>query len=711
MEPRDATEAAVASVFCEVLGVERAGAHDGFFGLGGQSLLAARLVSRLDARFEIELPLRALFEAPTVAGLAARIEALRTAAPQAAETPAPEPLVGLGASPEPPPLLPAAGVRPASFAQERFWFIDQMGGGAAYNISWPLRLRGALDVVALERALNEIVRRHEILRSRFAVEDGRPVQVIEPSRPVSLEFVDLSEEMDREREAQILIDECTQAAFDLAQGPLIRASVLRLEPAEHILQVVVHHVAADGASKVVFFRELGALYAAYRDNRPAALPEPPIQYADFAQWQRSALQGERLERNLAHWSSELDGIPAGLELPADHPRPEVATLRGGWLRTKLAHDTVERLNGLARREGATLFMVMLAAFEVLLHRYSGQEEVVVGTPVDTRGRVELEQLIGPFVNTLVLRGDLSGAPTFRELLGRVKLRTLDAIEHQELPFERLVEALAPERELGRHPLFQALIALNPPEPAIQLQGLEIEELDTKKTASRVDLTLLLQQREQGLDLIWEYSSDLFEPDTARQMADHFLRLLDSILASPELPIDELVLLGEGDQPPARIEEGERTFPVFCLHERFEEQARQTPDAVAVSHEDESLSYRELNERANRLAHHLRALGVAPDALVALCLGALARARGRGARGAEGRRRLRPARSRVSGRAARVRAARLRRGRARHAGGACSTGSPRRRRRRSCASTVTCRRSSGRAPTTRRPRPSPRTSPM
>ena len=617
-EPRDATEAAVASVFCEVLGVDRAGAHDDFFGLGGQSLLAARLVSRLDARFEIELPLRALFEAPTVAGLAAHIEAL-TAAPQAPQTPAPEPLVGLDASPEPPPLLPVAGVRPASFAQERFWFIDQIGAGAAYNISWPLRLRGALDVVALERALNEIVRRHEILRSRFAVEDGRPVQVVEPSRPVSLEFVDLSGETEREREAQRLIDERTQAPFDLAEGPLIRASLLRLEPAEHVLQVVVHHAAADGGSKVVFFRELGALYGAYLDNRPAALPEPPIQYADFARWQRSTQQGERLERELAHWSRELDGIPAGLELPSDRPRPEAATLRGAWLRTKLADDTLERLGGLARTEGATLFMVMLAAFEVLLHRYSGQEDVVVGTPVDTRGRAELEQLIGPFVNTLVLRSDLSGAPSFRELLDRVKRRTLDAIEHQELPFERLVEALAPERELGRHPLFQALIALNPPEPAIELQGLEVEELDTEKTASRVDLTLLLQQREQGLDLIWEYSSDLFEPDTVRQMADRFLCLLDSIVSSPELPIDELSLLREDERQPAGIEEGERTFPVFCLHERFEEQARRTPDAVAVRHEDESLSYRELNELANRLAHRLRALGVKPDALVALCL--------------------------------------------------------------------------------------------
>jgi amino acid adenylation domain-containing protein len=622
VKPRNATEAVVAEVFCEVLGVDRAGANDDFFELGGQSLLAARLISRLDARLEIELPLRALFETPTVAGLAAGVEALLATTPQTPETAAPEPSqTAASSSPEPPPLLPAAGVRPASFAQERFWFIDQIGAGAAYNISWPLRLRGALDVVALERALNEIVRRHEILRTRFAVEDGRPVQVIEPSRLLSLDFVDLSEEPERERDAQRLIDEATQAPFSLAEGPLIRASLLRLGPEEHILQLVVHHAAADGGSKVVFFRELAALYAAYRDNRPAALPAPPIQYADFAQWQRSALQGGRLERELAHWSRELEGIPAGLELPSDRARPEVASLRGGWLRAKLADDTLERLNALARAEGATLFMVMLAAFEVLLHRYSGQEEVVVGTPVDTRGRAELEQLIGPFVNTLALRGDLSGEPSFRELLGRVKRRTLDAIEHQELPFERLVEALAPERELGRHPLCQVLIALNPPEPAIRLQGLEVEELDTEKTASRVDLTLLLQQRERGLDLVWEYSSDLFEPATVQQMADRFLRLLDSIVSHPEQPIDELSLLGEGEheQPPATSAEGERAFPVFCLHERFEEQARRTPDAVAVRHEGESLSYRELGERANRLAHRLRALGVSPDTLVALCL--------------------------------------------------------------------------------------------
>jgi amino acid adenylation domain-containing protein len=625
LEPRNTIETAVASVFCEVLGVARAGAHDDFFGLGGQSLLGARLISRLDARFDIELPLRALFEVPTVAGLAARIDALLAVPLQAPETASPVTpempgsLLGLTAPSEAPPLFPAAGVRPASFAQERFWFIDQIGAGAAYNISWPLRLRGVLDVAALERALNEIVRRHEVLRSHFAVEDGRPVQVIERSLSISLEFVDLSEQT--ERGAQTLIDERTQAPFSLAGGPLIRASLLRLAPTDHILQVVVHHAAADGGSKVVFFRELGALYSAYLDNRPAALPEPPIQYADFAQWQRSTLQGERLERELAHWSSELDGIPAGLELPSDRPRPEVATLRGGWLRSKLAADTLERLNGLARGEGATLFMVMLAAFEVLLHRYSGQDDVVVGTPVDTRGRTELEQLIGPFVNTLVLRGDLSGAPSFRELLGRVTRRTLDAIEHQELPFERLVEALAPERELGRHPLFQALIALNPPEPAIQLQGLEVEELDTEKTASRVDLTLLLEQRERGLDLIWEYSSDLFEVETVQQMADHFLCLLDSIVSHPELGIDELSLLREGEHEHllATFAGGQATFPVFCLHERFEEQVRRTPDAVAVRYEQETLSYGELNARANRLAHRLRALGAAPDALVALCL--------------------------------------------------------------------------------------------
>jgi amino acid adenylation domain-containing protein len=617
-EPRNATEAAVASLFCEVLGVDRAGAHDDFFALGGQSLLAARLVSRLDARFGVELPFRVLFEAPTVAGLAAGIEALLSTAGQAPQATESEPLVAEPpAGREPSPLLTTASVRPASFAQERFWLIDQLGAGAAYNISWPLRLRGALDAVALERALNEIVRRHEILRSRFADEDGRPVQVVEPSRAVELEFVDLSGESEREREAQRLVDERTQAPFELAKGPLLRACLLRLGPDEHILQIVVHHAVADGGSKVVFFEELGALYGAYRDNRPAGLSEPPLQYADFARWQRSALDGEQLERELAHWSRELDGIPGSLELPSDRPRPEVATLRGGWLRTKVDDDTLDRLGRLASAQGATLFMAMLAAFEVLLHRYSGQEQVVVGTPVDTRGRAELEQLIGPFVNTLVLRGDLSGAPSFRELLGRVKQRTLDALEHQQLPFERLVEALAPERELGRHPLFQALIALNPPEPAIRLGELEVQELDTKKTASRVDLTLLLQQREQGLELIWEYSSDLFERETVQRMAERFLCLLDSILRDPELPIDELALARDGEREQAGAEQGERMFPVFCLHERFAEQARLTPDAVAVRYEQESLSYRDLNARANRLAHRLRSLGVRADTLVAL----------------------------------------------------------------------------------------------
>jgi len=616
--PRTDPERAIAELWSEVLGVERIGVHDDFFELGGQSLLAARLMGRLDSRLGVELPLRALFESPTVAGLAARVPAL----PAAVDPGLSAAVDTVTATTESPPLVPMARVRRASFAQERFWFIDQVAGSSgAYNISWPVRLRGGLDVASLQRALSEIVRRHEVLRTRFAAEEGRPMQVIDAPGAVTLELIDLSRQADPEDRARRVVDQQTQAPFDVAQGSPLRALLIRLGSEDHILQIVIHHIAADGWSKAVLFGELGALYPAFADDRPSPLPELPVQYGDFAEWQRSWLQGERLERELAYWTAQLRGAPTVLELPSDRPRPAVASLRGAWLRTAVPGALIERLGALGRDGGATLFMVMLAGFEVLLYRYTGQTDVVIGAPVDTRSRAELEQLIGPFVNTIVLRNDLSGSPSFRELLGSVRGRTLDAIEHQELPFERLVEALAPERDLTRHPIIQALLALNPPDPKIALAALEAEELETAKAASRVDLTLLLQQQQDGFDAVFEYSTDLFDAETIEEMAHHFLRLLEAIVADPDRPIDELSLLEDPERAKllSAFADHTRPFDVALLHERFESQARRTPDAVAVVHEHQTLSYRELNERANRLAHHLRETAVGAETLVALCL--------------------------------------------------------------------------------------------
>jgi amino acid adenylation domain-containing protein len=613
---RTDTERALADLWSEVLGVGEPDAGEDFFALGGQSLLAARLVSRIDSRFGIELPLRALFESPTIAGLAARIDAVTGTAAAPAEAPA--------LAPSTPSLLAAARTRPTSFAQERFWFIDQLSReSAAYNISWPLRLRGALDVVALERAVQEVVRRHEVLRTRFADEAGRPVQVIDPAGTVAVEFLDLSSEPDPDARAQALVDERTQTPFDLETGPLLRVTVLRLGQADHVLQLVVHHIAADGASRSVLFGELGALYAALLDNRPAALAPLPLQYADYAEWQRAALGPQRLERELKHWQTVLAGMPSLLELPSDRPRPAISTLQGAWIRSRVDAELLQGVAALARSEGSTLFMAMLAAYLVLLHRYSGQDEIAVGTPVDTRGRPELEPLIGPFVNTVVLRGDLSSEPSFRDLLGRVQASTLDAIDHQELPFERLVAALAPDRDLGRHPLFQAMFALHDEAAPIELEGLHVQELQTEKTAARVDLTLLLTRDRTGLDAVWEYSSDLFDPASIEQLARHFENLLRAIVADPDRPVASLALLDQRERQrliqQLNQEGTEDPYPVAALNELFEAQVTRTAGAVAVVYESESLTYAELNARANRLAHRLIAAGVHPDTPVALCL--------------------------------------------------------------------------------------------
>ncbi len=513
--------------------------------------------------------------------------------------------------------------RRPSYAQERFWFIEQVSGGsAAYNIAWPTRLRGRLDVPALQRALTEIVRRHEVLRTRFVERDGRPVALVDPPGAIGLAFTDLTGSADPESALRTALDVATAAPFDIAAGPVLRTELIRLGEEDHVLQVVVHHIVADGGSKAIFFAELAELYAAAVENRPSTLAEPLLQYGDFAEWQVSSLEGERLERELSHWTDVLAGAPTALELPADRPRPPVASLRGAWHRRSLPPELVADLQAFARAQGLTLFMVLLSGFEVLLHRYSRQTDLLVGTPVDTRSRSELETVIGPFVNSVVVRSRIDAAASARDLLTQARDRTLDAIEHQELPFERLVETLAPDRDLSRHPIFQAQIALNPPESTIGLAGLTVEELETAKTTSRVDLTLLLQPQPGGLDTVWEYSTDLFDLRLVERMADQFVAVLGSIVADPDTAVESLALLADSE----RVELLARST---SRRRRVRDRAACTsasrlrrgsaPDAVAVTHDDRSLSYGELNARANRLAHALRRAGVKPDTLVALSL--------------------------------------------------------------------------------------------
>ena len=497
LEPQTPTEYRLATLWQELLGVERVGREDNFFALGGHSLLAARLVGRVCREFDTDLALCSFLRAPTVAGLATGLQEDSEVEPE----------------PELPPLVAHRAVRESSFAQERFWFVDQVTGStAAYNIPVALRLRGELDVAALERALTEIVRRHEILRTRFEVEDGRPMQVVDPPSRLALPVVDLTSVNAgaRETEAQRILDEGTGTSFDLTRGPLFGARLLRLGDGDHILDLVFHHMVFDGWSKLVLNRELATLYDAFVHGRDSPLPEPELQYGDFAEWQRSWLQDELLDREISHWRASLAGMPAALELPTDRPRPPVATMRGAWSRTTIPAGTVEGLHALARREGTTLYAALLAAFDLLLRRYSGQDDISLGMPVDGRDRPQLEHAIGVFVDTVVLRVDLSGNPSYRELLERVKTRMLDAIAHQRLPFEQLVRALEPERELGRHPLYQVMLTLVPVEPPPALEALMVEEVAPQRSSAPIDLTVFLEQRDQSLEAVWEYSTDLFE---------------------------------------------------------------------------------------------------------------------------------------------------------------------------------------------------------
>jgi amino acid adenylation domain-containing protein len=601
-EPETATEQTIAELWGTLLEVDRVGRDDNFFRLGGHSLLAARLVGRVSKEFEVELPLCNFLQAPTVAALAREVQGLEGTS-----------------TPELPPLVPRGGVREASFAQERFWFVEEvMGSSAAYNIPVTLRLRGELDAEALSRALTEIVRRHEILRTRFAVEDGRPMQLVEPPFTVTPTVTDLN---DSPTSAQRVVDELTQTPIELTRRVLFTVDLLRLDEREHVLHLVFSHVVFDGWSKLVLLRELSTLYNAFRRGAPSPLEELGLQFADFAEWQRSWLEGELLERELAHWTTALEGTPEALELPTDLPRPEVASMRGAWMRRTVPASVVDGLQALARSEGATFYMALLAVFDTLLHRYSGQDDIVVGMPVEGRDRPELEGSIGVFVDTVVLRVDTSGNPTLRELIARVRTQMLDAIAHQRLPFEQLVRALAPDRQLARHPLYQVMLTLVPAETAPELDDLEVDEVAAARASSPIDLTVFLEPHGSEYQAVWEYSTDLFTPTTIERMQSHFQQLLASAIAEPDRPIDELEMLSEAEREEALTSDDASpgTYPVACLHELFEARAAAAPDAPAVVYEGETLSYADLNRRANRLAHRLRSLGVGPETLVALCL--------------------------------------------------------------------------------------------
>jgi len=526
------------------------------------------------------------------------------------------------------PIEPIArdGALPLPFAQERLWFLDQLEpGNAAYNISAAYHIRGLLSVAALEQSLNEIVRRHEVLRTTFVMEDGQPVQVIAPALSLTLSVVDSRKlpETKREAEVQRLAVEEALRPFDLARGPLLRATLLWLGDEDHVLFLMMHHIVSDGWSIGIFNRELSVLYEAFSAGKPSLLPELPIQYADFAHWQRRWLQGEVLETPLAYWKQQLDGGLPVLELPTDQPRPAVQTFRGAVQSFVLSSDLTERLQALNRQEDVTLFTTLLAAFKTLLYRYTGQEDIIVGSPVANRSRVETEGLIGFFVNTLVLRTDLSGKPTFQELLGRVREVTLEAHAHHDLPFEKLVEELQPERDLSRNPLFQVMFAFqSAPAEALALRGLAVTPLEVESKAAQFDLTLSTEETRQGLKGVVEYNTGLFDGATIERMIGHFKVLLEGIVADAGQRLSELLLLTEAERHQLLVAWNDTRveYPQDkCIHQLFEEQVERTPGAVAVVVEEEQLTYGELDRRANQVAHYLRKLGVGPETLVRICV--------------------------------------------------------------------------------------------
>ncbi len=534
--PRGPIEEAVASLWAELLAADRIGAKDNFFEVGGHSLMAIQLIARLRQAFGVEPSLKDFIDDATVARLARLVEA----ALADGSSVAPAPPIG---------RVDRDGPLPASFAQQRLWFLDQLGPGQAlYNIPTAVRLVGDLDVGALERAIREVVRRHEVLRTTFAAEGGIPRQVVADGVDLTMAVADLTgvDPADREAEALRRVREEAERPFDLARGPLIRAGLLKLGGREHVVQVTMHHIVSDGWSIGVLIREVSALYEASRDGEPSPLPEPPLQYADYAAWQRDWLRGDVLQRQLDYWSAKLAKVPT-LEIPADRPRA-AATGRGGERTVVLPKATLDGARKLARQEGATVYMTLLAAFQVLLHRYSGQDDFAVGSPNAGRTRAELEGLIGFFVNTLVLRADLRGDPSFRELLARTRATALESYSHQDLPFERLVEALQPDRDATRAPLFQVMFALqNAPLPALRSPDLILSPLDAVSGTSKFDLTLFAIEMVDGLKLTMEYSTDLFDAATVDRMLGHFRTLLEGAEARPDLPVGELPMLTEGER--------------------------------------------------------------------------------------------------------------------------------------------------------------------
>jgi amino acid adenylation domain-containing protein len=610
--PRNSHEQTLCGIWEEVLGLEHLCVYDNFFALGGHSLLATRALARVARAFGVEMPLATLFEAPTIAEFAGKIE-LAASQPRLVV----------------PALQRADGERmlPLSPAQRGLWLLDQLHPeSVAYNVTEARRIKGPLDERALQWALNELVRRHGVFRTRFSMAGDEPRQEIDLHGELPIRVVTLPasgcKESEYENRIRETIAQEAQKPFDLGQCPLLRCLLLRLNPEHHIVVLSIHHIVTDAWSLELTWRELFDGYRNFGDGKsPLQASLPPIQYVDYAVWQRSRLQGDVFNKQLSYWKESLAGAPPEFTLPASRPRPRIQTFAGAIERFKLDPKLAKDLKDLGGREGFTLFMLLLGAFQVLLRRYTGQTDIVVGSPVAGRSHVELEDLIGFFVNTVVLRSDLSGNPTFRDVLQRVRSITLAAHANQDIPFERIAEELQPERDLSRNPLFQIMfIVQNQAFPSGAIPGLEIVPEDVDSSASLFDLTLSLSQAGDQIAGFLEYNTDLFDSGMVRRLIEHYRFLLQAMAKSPEQRIMDAPLL-VGSERERVLKEWNATgveIPDGCVHRLFEEQAELRPDAIAVVSGEKSLTYGELNARANQLAHYLRSCGVTAETGVALC---------------------------------------------------------------------------------------------
>src|SRR6267142_3958817 len=599
-KPRSETEEMVAAIWAQVMQLDQVGMEENFFGLGGHSLLAMQVMSRIRQVFAVELQLRSFLENPTVAALALLVDkAARTAMP---------------------PLLPLPRSRPLrlSFAQERLWFLARYETEAGlYNVPVALRLRGELNIEAAQAGLQEMVNRHEVLRTSFPEVGDGTIQDIAAEMEVPFAMEEI-----REDELDRVLREQARRPFDLGHGPLIRASLFRTGSQDHVLLVVMHHIVSDGWSLGVMLREFNVLYDSFSRGVASPLPPLPIQYADYSERQREWLQGEGLERQLEYWRTQLAGHET-LNLPTDRPHSAKPTLAGAMETSRLPEPLLSKLKLLSDQQGTTLFMTLLAGFEVLLYRYTGQTDISVGTGIANRSRQELEPLIGFFINTLVLRTQFTGDSSVAELLQRVRDVSLQAYAHQDIPFERLVEALEPARELSRTPFFQVLFALqNTPLPTVSWKDLEATAINLEIGTSKFDLTLSTREEDGELELSLEYRTELFNPERMKRLLQHYRILLEGIAVSVKTRISELEMLSGPEKQQLLVEWNRTEAPDSSqkrVHQLFEEQAARAPQAVAAVEEDREISYAELNRRANQLAHYLARMSVGPEVRVGICM--------------------------------------------------------------------------------------------